>query len=175
MRIYTVHAPRTADADIRAIGDRVVFVRDGIHVWAFVFGGLWLLYHRLWWALVGYVVLMTGVSIALGFSRVGTGVSLCVLLLLALLMGLEAASLRRWTLSRGKWRQLDIVVATDEQDAERRFFERWAARERDLAEDSMTVERGSPPPTRNVPGQSFSRPPASPGIVGLFPQPGGST
>ena len=30
--------------------------------------------------------------------------------LIALLMGFEAASLRRWTLSRRNWRQLDIVV-----------------------------------------------------------------
>ena len=31
--------------------------------------------------------------------------------LLAILMGLEAASLRRWSYSRGKWRQVDFVVA----------------------------------------------------------------
>ena len=59
MRIYTVHAPRTND--LRAAGDRVVFVRDSFHVWAFVFGGFWLLYHRLWWALLGYVAVMAGV------------------------------------------------------------------------------------------------------------------
>jgi hypothetical protein len=27
----------------RAAGDRAVFVRDGFYVWAFVFGGFWLL------------------------------------------------------------------------------------------------------------------------------------
>ena len=40
-------------------------------------------------------------------------------------MGLEAASLRRWSYSRGKWRQIDFVVADDEETAERRFFDRW--------------------------------------------------
>ncbi|MGB3867773.1 MAG: DUF2628 domain-containing protein, partial [Xanthobacteraceae bacterium] len=119
MRIYTVHGPRIAGDDARALGDRVVLVRDGFSVWAFVFGGFWLLYHRLWWALAGYVVLMAGVSVFLGVSRVDSGASLCVLLLIALLMGLEAASLRRWTLSRGKWRQLDVVAARDIEEAER--------------------------------------------------------
>jgi hypothetical protein len=178
MRIYTVHAPRTSDMHSRAAGDRVVFVRDGFHIWAFVFGAFWLLYHRLWWALLGYVAVMAGVSISLGVLRVSGGVSLCVLLLLALLMGLEAASLRRWTLSRGKWGQLDVVAAASEQDAEQRFFDRWTAGRNDsTTDDPMSVERGGPPPTRDIPGQPFSRPPPppAPGIVGLFPQPGGST
>jgi hypothetical protein len=50
--------------------------------------------------------------------------------LLALLLGFEAASLQRWTLSRRNWRQLDIVVADDEEAAERRFFDRWTAKQR---------------------------------------------
>jgi hypothetical protein len=175
MRIYTVHAPRMSDLNVRAAGDRAVFVRDGFHVWAFVFGPFWLLCHRLWWALLGYVGVMAGVSVSLGVLRVSGGVSLCVLLLIALLIGLEAASLRRWTLSRGKWRQLDVVAGTNEQDAERRFFDRWTGERRISADDPLSVERGGPPPTRDIPGQSFSRPPPLPGsIVGLFPQPGGS-
>jgi len=94
---------------------------------------------------------------------------------LALLLGFEAASLRRWTLSRRKWRLLDIVVADDEEAAERRFFDRWTARNR-VTSDLYSVERGGPPPTRNIPGQPFSKPPPIPqgGIIGLFPEPGGS-
>ena len=57
-------------------------------------------------------------------------------------MGFEAASLQRWTLSRRKWRQLDIVVADDEESAERRFFDRWTARQRGLANDQWAVDRG---------------------------------
>ena len=33
---------------------------------------------------------------------------------------LPLTSLQRWTLSRRKWRQLDIVVADDAESAERR-------------------------------------------------------
>ena len=90
-------------------------------------------------------------------------------------MGLEAASLQRWTLSRRKWRQLDIVVADDEETAERRFFDRWTARQRGLSNDQWRSIAAAPPPTRNVPGQPFSKPPPLPqgGIIGLFPEPGG--
>jgi hypothetical protein len=96
--------------------------------------------------------------------------------LIALLMGFEAASLQRWSLSRGKWRQLDVVVADDKEAAERRFFDRWTAKRHGLANDQDAIDRGGPPPTRGVPGQSFSRPPAldQNDIIGLFPQPGGS-
>ena len=97
-------------------------------------------------------------------------------ILLALLMGFEAASLRRWTLSRRNWRQVDIVVAEDRETAERRFFDRWTASQRGLSNDQPAVERGGPPPTRDIQGQSFSRPPPLPRseIIGLFPEPGGS-
>jgi hypothetical protein len=104
-----------------------------------------------------------------------SGAAFWVFGLMALLMGFEAASLRRWTLSRRKWRQLDVVVATNEQDAERRFFDRWTAKQRDLANDQSAVDRGGPPPTREISGQPFSRPSSPPGIVGMFPQPGAST
>src|SRR3954454_8190674 len=49
MPVYTVHAPTAYAADFRAT-DRFVFVRDGFHFWAMVFGPLWLAWKRLWLA-----------------------------------------------------------------------------------------------------------------------------
>jgi len=175
MPVYTVHAPVTDGTEAHSVTDRFVFVRDGFHFWAFVFGPLWLLWHRLWLALLGYIVVTTAGTIALARLPTGAGTHFTVTLLVALLMGFEAASLWRWTLSRRKWRQLDIVVADDQETAERRFFDRWTPSQRSFGADQPAVDRGSPPPTRDVPGQPFSRPPSSHGdIVGLFPQPGGS-
>jgi hypothetical protein len=175
MPVYTVHAPVTHDVGIAAI-DRFAFVRDGFHFWAFMLGPVWLAWHRLWLALIGWIVVLAVVDI--GMMRLGTGrmAIFWVNLMIALLLGFEAASLRRWTLSRRKWRQLDIVVADDEETAERRFFDRWTAKQRGLANDQLAVERGGPPPTRDIPGQPFSKPPPSPRneIIGLFPEPGGS-
>ena len=175
MPVYTVHAPVANGADFAA-ADKFVFVRDGFHFWAAVATVIWLLWHRLWLVLIGWIVVM--IAIQFGMSALGAsrGTIFAVNFLIAILMGFEASSLRRWTLSRRKWRQLDVVVADDEEAAEHRFFERWTARQRGLANDQWTVDRGGPPPTRSNPGQSFSKPPPpmpQGGIIGLFPEPGG--
>ena len=175
MPVYTVHAPVVTNAGTAA-ADRFAFVRDGFHFWAALTGGLWLAWHRLWLALFGWILVL--VTVAVGLSALGAGGSAIFWanVLVALLMGFEAASLRRWTLSRRNWRQLDIVVADDEESAERRFFDRWTAKQRALSNDQTAIDRGGPPPTRNIPGQPFSKPPPLPGssIIGLFPEPGGS-
>jgi hypothetical protein len=175
MRVYTVHAPVASGADLAA-ADKFVFVRDGFHFWAAVASVIWLIWHRLWLVLIGWIALTVALQFGMAALGATSGTILTVDLLLAFLMGLEATSLQRWTLSRRKWRQIDIVVADDKEAAERRFFERWTARQRGLANDQWAVDRGAPPPTRNVPGQPFSKPPPVPqgGIIGLFPEPGGS-
>jgi hypothetical protein len=175
MPIYTVHAPVNNGADLTAT-DKFTFVRDGFHFWAAVASVIWLAWHRLWLALIGWIALTVAVDIGLARLGVGRGTIVLVNLLLALLLGFEAASLKRWALSRRKWRQLDIVVADNEESAERRFFDRWITRQRGLVNNQWSVDRGAPPPTRNIPGQPFSKPPPLPqgGIIGLFPEPGGS-
>ena len=175
MPVYTVHAPIGSNVDLAAT-DKITFVRDGFHFWAAVFSVIWLAWHRLWLALIGWILLTVAVDVGLAKLGIGRGTILMVNVVLALLLGFEAASLKRWTLSRRKWRQLDIVVADDEETAERRFFDRWTSRQRGLVNDQRSVDRGAPPPTRNSPGQPFSKPPPLPqgGIIGLFPEPGGS-
>src|SRR5712692_7172880 len=64
MPIYTVHAPVLTDAGIAAT-DRFAFVRDGFHVWAALFAPVWLAWHRLWLALIGWIVLMAAIDIAM--------------------------------------------------------------------------------------------------------------
>jgi hypothetical protein len=175
MPIYTVHAPVLTDAGIAAT-DRFAFVRDGFHFWAALAAPIWLAWHRLWLALIGWIVAMVAIDFGLVALGAGGTAIFLVDILLALLMGLEAASLRRWTLSRRNWRQLDIVVADSLEQAERRFFDRWTAKPRALGNDRLAVDRGGPPPTRDLPGQPFSRPPPLPRneVIGLFPEPGGS-
>jgi hypothetical protein len=175
MPVYTVHAPTANSVDLAAT-DRFSFVRDGFYFWATLLGPVWLAWHRLWLAMVGWLVLMAAIDVGM----VKLGVSLAAILvadiLLALLLGFEAASLERWTLSRRNWHQLDVVVADDEEAAERRFFDRWTAKQRALSNDQLAVDRGAPPPTRDIPGQTFSKPPPLPqsDIIGLFPEPGAS-
>ena len=171
MPVYTVHAPIANGADLAAT-DRFAFVRDGFHFWAAILGVVWLAWHRLWLALTGWIVLTAALDFGMVKLGVGGGAVLLVDILLALLLGFEAASLERWTLSRRNWRQLDIVVANDEEAAERRFFDRWTARQRGLSNDQPAIDRGAPPPTRDIPGQPFSKPLPHSDIIGLFPDPG---
>jgi hypothetical protein len=175
MPVYTVHAPVTGISR-SAAADRFTFVRDGFHVWAALLGVVWLAWHRLWLALIGWIVVLAVTDFAMMRLGVSPMAISFVDVLLALLLGFEAASLQRWTLSRRNWRQLDIVVADDEEQAERRFFDRWTAKQRNSGFDPSAVDRGGPPPTRDVPGQAFSRPPPLPQseIIGLFPEPGAS-
>ena len=164
MPVYTVHAP-SAPA-LREETDRFVFVRDGFHVWALLLGPFWLLWHRLWLVLIGYFAVNAGFAVALSLLGAGADVRMPVFLLVAILMGLEAATLRRWTYSRAKWRQIDFVVADDEESAERRFFDRWTDGS-DTGSPTSHDLTAMPWPPRLTPhtGQ---------GIIGLFPEPGGS-
>ena len=70
MPVYTVHAPVANNSDIRAT-DRFAFVRDGFHVWAFLFGPLWLVWHRLWLALIGWIIVVVALDLAM--RRLGAG------------------------------------------------------------------------------------------------------
>lgn len=163
MPVYTVHGLRS-DTLGRPAADRIVLVRDGFHFWAFAMTLIWLVWHRLWWALLGYVALCIGTVAALSALGVDSGARMIVMGLLSLLVGFEAASLWRWALSRGKWRQLDLVVADDAESAERRFFDRYPTSRRDKD------DRGSSLATRDYVGPS--RPTSQRDIIGSFPQPG---
>ena len=68
MPVYTVHAPVTSGADLAAT-DKFTFVRDGFHFWAAVASPVWLLWHRLWLALIGWIVVI--VALDLGLIAVG--------------------------------------------------------------------------------------------------------
>ena len=164
MAIYTVHAPASYYAtDVRTTPDKLVFVRDGFYFWAFAAAIIWLIWHRLWLALIGYLAISVVAEIVFSRLGVGSGARLLIMVVFALLFGLEAGTLRRWKLSRGKWRQLDIVVADSEDAAERRFFERWNAK------TTQNNERGHSPSPPPLPRASIAHPQ---GIVGLFPEPG---
>lgn len=125
MRSYTLHLPPDARPG-EAVGlDRAVLVPDGFSWSAFAFTVLWFLYHRLWIAalivLVGLIAL-AGAGIVLGLP---TGAGLIATLLAGWLIGLEASSLRRWTLARRDWPARDAVIAGSPEEAEARAISRW--------------------------------------------------
>lgn len=160
MTIYTVHEPPRRQSDqVHADGFR--FVRDGFYLWAFVFPPLWMIWHRLWLVLLLSAAGIAVLDFGLAASRIPATSIVIIDLLIAWLVALEASSLRRWTLARRGWRFAGIVSAQNPQEAERRFFDKWAG----------PVESPAPP-ERPQPALHPRRPPEGPGVVGLFPEPG---
>ena len=125
MRSYTLHLPPDARPG-EAIGlDRAVLVPDGFSWSAFAFTVLWFLYHRLW--IAALIVQMGLIALAGGGILLGlpSGAGLIVTLLFGWLVGLEASSLRRWTLTRRGWPARDAVIAGTSEEAEARALNRW--------------------------------------------------
>src|SRR5476651_239023 len=104
MPTFTVHQPPPREGEATSAPERFVFVRDGFYFWAFVLAPLWLLAHRLWLALLGYVVLTGALNVALYVIGTPAAVKFLASFLIALLVGLEAATLSRWTLTRRRWK-----------------------------------------------------------------------
>jgi hypothetical protein len=161
MPTYTVHAPPPKAGQTTSDPQRFAFVRDGFHFWAFLFGPLWLLFRRLWLVLLGYVVINALVGGLLFAAGASGGFKFLGSLLVALLLGFEAATLRRWTLTRRRWQMLGFVIGDDEESAERRFFAEWAKR---APSTPVAPEPHYAAPVRRGP-------PAGSDVIGLFPEP----
>jgi hypothetical protein len=164
MTAYMVFEPPQDGGDPMRRAERIVFVRDRF-VWsAFLLAPLWMLRHRLWLALLGYIVVVGVVTPALWFVGAGPTWRSLGLGVIGLLVGFEAAGLRRWTLLRRGWREAGPVIGDDREAAERRFFDAYVAR---AAERTDVVAPPSAPPP-----PSFRPSAAAADVIGLFPQPG---
>ena len=165
MPTFTVHAPPSSTSHASSAPERFLFVRDGFHFWEFVLAPLWLLLHRLWLALLIYVVGYSVLGFGLAYARVPSNIQMIVALLIALLMGFEASSVWRWTLSRRGWATFGFVVAEDSETAERRFFMEWQKPTADAPPAPVIEPKYSTPVRRGPPSPSD--------VIGLFPEPGG--
>jgi hypothetical protein len=103
-----------------------------------------------------YVICATAIQIALYKLGMSSMVKFTVGFLIALLVGFEAGTLRRWSLRR--WTQVGVVVAPDREEAERRFFASW--------EEGATLPPSAAPLPPSAP---VSRPSSE--VLGLFPEP----
>jgi hypothetical protein len=167
MPTFTVHQPppKKGEAEIAPNPERFLFIRDGFYFWAFVLAPLWLLVKRLWLALLGYLGLSGLLGAALYSIGAPAPVKFLASFLIALLVGFEAATLWRWTLTRRRWKALGFVVAEDPEMAERRFYAEWTKRAEPLpARDSKQAPKYAAPVYRGAPSPSD--------VIGLFPEPG---
>jgi len=167
MSVYTVYEPPLKAHESAPDPERFVFVRDGFSFWAFLLAPFWLLRYRLWLAFIGYVIVAIALQIALRWIGASPTVTVLVAALLSLLVGFEAATLRRFTLSRRGWRNVGLVVGDDIDSAERRFFDAWVS---NAWAERSSVD-GAPRASSPAMGVPMARRPSSE-VIGLFPQPG---
>lgn len=163
MSSWTVHTPPDAAQNITDT-DRFLSVKDGLRPFAIAFGPLWFLAKRLWLGALGVLIieaLLIGLVLWLDLPQLPRAL---LQSLFHILLGLEASSIQRWTLRRRGWREIGVVYAHGRAEADMRAASLIA----DLP------DHGPFPPAAQGRGVAPARPypaaPASPAVLGLFPE-----
>lgn len=157
MTTYTLHLPHDARPGDPSALDESELVEDAFSWGAFFLTFLWFFVHRLW--LTGLAVLIAVFAFGglLALLDVHPLAGSIAQLLLQSLIGLEANSLRRWTLGRRGRPAVDAVTAADRDEGEAKAFARW-------------LDAKSAPLARNpAPSPVLSTPRRSEPVIGLFP------
>ncbi|WP_114944199.1 DUF2628 domain-containing protein [Microvirga calopogonii] len=157
MTTYTLHLPRDARPGDPTALEESELVKDAFSWGAFFFTFLWFFYHRLWLAGIGVLVVVFAFGGLLTLLDVHPLAGSIAQLLLQALIGLEANSLRRWTLDRRGLPLVDAVTAEDQDEAEAKAFARW------LEAKPSTLPRTPASPA------VLSTPRRSEPVIGLFP------
>jgi hypothetical protein len=156
MSTFTLHLPRDArPGDMTAL-EEAELVKDAFSWGAFFFTFLWFFAHRLWLAGLAVLASMFAFGAVLNLLDVHPLAATLAQALLQGLIGLEANSLRRWTLARRGRPMVDVVTAADGDEAEAKAFARW-------------LEQRPAPPRQpaSTPVSAVARGPEP--VIGLFP------
>src|SRR5690242_14388211 len=100
MTTFTLHLPRDARPGDPAALEEAELVKDTFSWGAFFFTFLWFFFHRLWLAGLSVLVLVFAFGGLMEVLNVHEAAGAAAGLLLQVLIGFEANSLRRWTLAR---------------------------------------------------------------------------
>jgi uncharacterized protein (DUF58 family) len=156
MRSYTFHpGPEAVAGEAHGL-DRAQVVPDGFSWPAFAFSVAWFAFHRLWLAALIVAAGLALVALAGYALGLAPGAGLLISLLVGLLIGLEASSLRSWTLARNGRPARDAVQAGSLAEAETKLINRW-------------LDPARLPAAPQRPAFSREREP----VIGLFPSQGG--
>ena len=156
---YTFHVPAQGAAGDAAMLDRAEVVRDGFSWGACLAPCLYFLWHRHWLPALFALVAVGGLALALSAAGMRPGAIGTAEILLHLLFGFEGATLRRLDYAWRRRPLQDVVIASDDAEAEAKAFARWLAAPRATA--SETGSRATPQPW---PSHAAGQP-----IIGLFP------
>lgn len=163
MYACTVHEPPNPPRSRVLRAERLEFVREGFSWVAALLAPIWMLAHRMWLALVAYILVVAAINVALPAAGVTSQWAGLATAALHLVIGFESAVLRRWTLERQRWSMLGAVVGRSRLECERRFFDGWLAETREADEPSADPARLPPPDPAAPPDSGRDATPDSPG------------
>ena len=115
LRLYTVHSGGHPD-DLE-------LVPEGFSWAAFVLGPLWLVWHRLWWALAGWLGVVLALALATRWLMLGDAQQGALQLALSIALGLLGHDLRRQRLAAGKRPVIGVVSGENDDAALRRLMD----------------------------------------------------
>ena len=160
MAFYQALIPPPGAGGLREEVEQARLLPESFTFSALVFGGLWLLFKRLWLAFILYALVWGGLVYLqrqIGFSFLAVMLSHTAL---AVFLGFEGQNLIARKLMRKGWRLVDVVEAPDLSSAERRFFER-------------ALPTGAPPRVVDTATAPARFAPSSAPVIGLFPEANG--
>ncbi|MFK7791039.1 MAG: DUF2628 domain-containing protein [Devosiaceae bacterium] len=161
MRTYSVFEPPVLPGSLEEDALSLKFVRHGWSLAALFFPLVWMLVRRLWWALLFYVLFIVAIQV-LGFV-VHPAVTAALSVALALIIMLEAGQLKLETLAAKGYREVAIIQAKNQKEAELAFFTTWIGASAANQDDSGTMQTAAPL-HRTVLRPYSARPPALPGL-----------
>jgi hypothetical protein len=159
VKTYLVFEPAGGGRNLDT-ADRILFLREKFSWPALLFAPAWLLWHRLWLGLAGWIAVLIILAITVVILKLDSTLIMLGAYVPSLVIALEATELRRRKLLYRGYREAGVVVAADLEDAERRFFADWVTRARPA----------QPAPAARSP--SGPLPPEQQPVIGLFPEPG---
>lgn len=162
MRNWLIYGPAGETRATLEEAERFVFVREGFSKGAFVLAPVWLAWRRCWRALALWAAAMILAAALLVLLGLGAAPAMILLALPSVAVGHEAAWIRARTLERKGLRHVGSVMARTSEEAEALFFSDWLNEARTEAPRQTAAASAAP----------FR--PAPSGVLGLFPQAGGS-
>lgn len=159
MVTYTLHVPEGAGPGDPDGLEKAELIKDGFSWGAFIFTFLWFFANRLWIAGLGALIVLIAFTALLNVLDVQPLAATVAQLLLGILIGLEANSLKRWTYARRGRPAVAVVSAEDYEAAEEKAIAQWLA--------------GSPVPQPRPAASERAAPSfrGSEPVIGLFPDP----
>ncbi|MBI3673243.1 MAG: DUF2628 domain-containing protein [Rhizobiales bacterium] len=116
MTVYTIHRKPGAPPE------DAVFVADGFSGWAFLFGPVWALWHRMWVAAAILLAVQAAISVSGPLAGFGDLTVASMGLAASLIFGFEAQALRMAALRRAGWKETGLATGASTEEAELNYF-----------------------------------------------------